>query len=717
MYQTVVNGERKPYNRVVIVGGGPGGLFSARSLAHKAGTDCKITILEASDRLGGKIITREFAGAGLYEAGVAEIYDYAPLGPDPLRDLIQQDLSLEIKHIRGGGCVLEGHLLQSVDALEQHYGAGARNAASAFRARCASLLPPKEFYKSVREADNAHPWANISAADILATEINDDVARRYITVMSHSDVAAPPHLTNGLNFLKNVLMDVDGYLDVYSVVGGNEQIVKGLIDELDADVKLNAPARAIKPLPTGEYQLTYGHNGSTKTIEADFVIFALPLTAFSTVQFHSATLERAISKHIGYFDRPAHYLRATLLFKRPFWREHLDGAWWMLDSFDGCCVYDEGARHNFGNWGALGFLIAGNAALALANVSDDDITQRCLNALPPAMAEAQDRFVDVRVHRWMASVNAIPGGLPTRTRATNHRPDPNNFPEVFVVGDYMFDATLNGVLDSAEAASDFILSQILHRRRNLYLNPENASRINVVSSGQSADIVRGLFFETDFIVDILDIVWGLKAGGRILIAGSRSGKLVGALREFWFDAWGIENDRLAHRNTPEELQKYNMFGHLDKLPFPDGYFDVVIETGLCRLPEENVPGAIAELRRVTQRGLVLGSITTDLPIDLIERYDLLIDINTLRSRWDWSEQLFAVGFDHVLIDTPRLIDAWNRVKAVGGGPGHWYEDAESLLFCFYGLDTATAEIDMGIGVRPAADAIPGPEPESAVNTG
>ena len=259
-----------------------------------------------------------------------------------------------------------------------------------------------------------------------------------------------------------------------------------------------------------------------------------------------------------------------------------------------------------------------------------------------------------------------------------------NFPEVFVVGDYMFDATLNGVLDSAEAATDFILSQILHRRRNLLLNPENASRINVLSSGQSADIVRGLFFETDFLVDILGIVWGLKAGARILIAGSRSGKLVGALREAWFDAWGIESDRLAHRNTPDELQKYNMFGYLGKLPFPDGYFEVVIETGLCRLPEEAVPGAIAELRRVTQRGLVLGSVTTDLPIDLIERYDLLIDISTLRSRWDWSEQLFAVGFDHVLIDTPRLIDAWNRVKAVGGGPGHWYEDAESVLFCFYG---------------------------------
>jgi flavin-dependent dehydrogenase len=84
-------------------GGGPGGLFSAWSLAGKAGNSIKITILEASHRLGGKIVTGSFAGAGLYEAGVAEIYDYSALGPAPLRELIEQDLNLQIKHIRGGG--------------------------------------------------------------------------------------------------------------------------------------------------------------------------------------------------------------------------------------------------------------------------------------------------------------------------------------------------------------------------------------------------------------------------------------------------------------------------------------------------------------------------------------------------------------------------------------------------------------------------------------
>jgi hypothetical protein len=158
-----VDGEQKPgchELRVAIVGGGPGGLFSAWSLAGKAGNSITTTILEASHRLGGKIVTRSFTGAGLYETGLAEIYDYSPLGPDPLRELIEQDLHLQIKHIRGGGCILDGNVLPRTDTLADHYGTRTRDIVKAFRARCASRLSPQGFYKSVREADNLHPWVN-----------------------------------------------------------------------------------------------------------------------------------------------------------------------------------------------------------------------------------------------------------------------------------------------------------------------------------------------------------------------------------------------------------------------------------------------------------------------------------------------------------------------------------------------------------------------------
>ena len=137
------------------------------------------------------------------------------------------------------------------------------------------------------------------------------------------------------------------------------------------------------------------------------------------------------------------------------------------------------------------------------------------------------------------------------------------------------------------------------------------------------------------------------------------------------------------------------------MPFADQEFDLVIETGLCRLTRPDAIRAIQEIRRVSKGGMVLGSVTTDLSIDLIERHNLLEGVRMLGSRWDWSEKLYAAGFVHTLMEDPSLLDeVWKRAVAMGAGPGHWYEDAEAILFCFYrpgeivSVETsAQAEID------------------------
>jgi protoporphyrinogen oxidase len=54
---------------IAIVGGGPGGLMTAWHLDRKLEHECKVTIFEATDRLGGKIVSRKFDKVdALYEA-------------------------------------------------------------------------------------------------------------------------------------------------------------------------------------------------------------------------------------------------------------------------------------------------------------------------------------------------------------------------------------------------------------------------------------------------------------------------------------------------------------------------------------------------------------------------------------------------------------------------------------------------------------------------
>ena len=83
--------------------------------------------------------------------------------------------------------------------------------------------------------------------------------------MAHSDVAAAPHQTNGLNFLKNVVMDVDGYMDIFSVVGGNEQIVDAACRELDAEIRASANVTAVQPRADGTYRSRCRSNGASET--------------------------------------------------------------------------------------------------------------------------------------------------------------------------------------------------------------------------------------------------------------------------------------------------------------------------------------------------------------------------------------------------------------------------------------------------------------------
>src|SRR5262249_11422255 len=107
---------------LAIVGGGPGGLMTAWHIKKKLGALCKVTIFEASERVGGKVLTGKFDSANaIYEAGVAEIYDYSMVGPDPLRDMVQH-LGLQTIPMDAEQVQLDGELLNDVPGMRRKYG-------------------------------------------------------------------------------------------------------------------------------------------------------------------------------------------------------------------------------------------------------------------------------------------------------------------------------------------------------------------------------------------------------------------------------------------------------------------------------------------------------------------------------------------------------------------------------------------------------------------
>jgi protoporphyrinogen oxidase/SAM-dependent methyltransferase len=672
---------------LAIVGGGPGGLMSAWYLRRKLGSTCRVTIFEASDRLGGKIVTRKFDSApAMYEAGVAEIYDYSMAGPDPLRELIQhfglQTIPMDAEQVQ-----LDGELLNDVRGMRRRYGAKTAEAIEAFRKRCADVMSPTEYYEGVGAHDNEHPWAYMTAEELLEKEVEDSTAKRFLRVMARSDIATEGHNTNALNALKNFLMDVDGYIGLYSIQNGNEQLIECLLSEVDASIQLNHRVLTVGKTDAGRYRLKMMNGKGPETRDFDLVLMCLPHSWLATMAWEGEALRKSMVKHVAYFDRPAHYLRVSMLFDQPFWGEKIPGAWFMSEAFGGCCVYNEGARHDVGKHGVLNFLIAGSDALAFANLSDQELIEAALKSLPASLGDARAHFMEAKVHRWLSSVNALPGGLPVRDVMTNHRPEPKQHPGLVVVGDYLFDSTLNGLLDSSDAATDIILTELMRLRRER-LDGEVSDKIdrnyfeNYRGLGPYRDVWKQ-FSDPDYLMELIKIVWNKAKGYKLLIAGSASGELVGALRERGVDAWGIENNRAIHARTPKGLKKFNRLGSILDMPFDDEEFDFVFETSLCHVAENRVARAIRELNRVVKTGLVFGSVTSDMAPAMIDRYDLLRGGKKLGTWWEWSELFFGNGFDLSLHRKDTTDALWAATLAAGRGPGQWYADSESLRYSFF----------------------------------
>ena len=674
---------------LAIVGGGPGGLMSAWYLKRKLGDLCRVTIFEASDRLGGKILTRKFDKApAMYEAGVAEIYDYSMTGPDPLRELIQH-FGLQTIPMDAAQVQLDSELLNDVPDMRRKYGPKTADAIEAFRRKCTELVSPIEYYEGVGAHDNEHPWAHLTAEEVLDREVDDATAKHFFKVMARSDIATESHNTNGLNALKNFVMDVDGYIGLYSIQNGNEQLIECLQSEVDADIQLNHRILKVGKTAAGRYRLNMMNGKGPEARDFDLVLVCLPHSWLATMGWEGEDLRRSMVKHIAYFDRPAHYLRISLLFDEPFWGDKIPGAWFMSEAFGGCCVYNEGARHDVGKHGVLNFLIAGSDALAFANLGEQELIEAALKSLPSSLGDARAFFMEGKVHRWLSSVNALPGGLPVRDVMTNHRPEPKQHPGLVVVGDYLFDSTLNGLLDSSDAATDIILTEMMRLRRARVQGGKPVSdKINrdyfenYRGLGPYSDAWRH-FSDPDYLLELIRIVWGLSKGYKLLIAGSASGELVGALRERGVDAYGIENNRFIHAKTPKAVRKYNKLGSIVDMPFKDGEFDIVFETSLCHVSKKQAVRAIRELNRVVAKGLMFGSITSDMAPALIDRYDLLRGVKKLGTWWEWSELFFGNGFDLSMHRNDCTDALWAATLAANKGPGQWYADSDSLRYSFF----------------------------------
>ena len=443
---------------VGIIGGGPGGLLTASLLQRVSARPLQITIFEQSARYGGKVLTRQFSAAPVsYEAGAAEFYDYSVTGHDPLRELISE-LGLSITSMSGAAVFHRRRRFETTDDFQRHLGSAAANAWRRFHRLAAARMTPREFYDSDNSEWRAEVRHNTASQrfDTWINAIPSTPVRELIPALIHSDLAAEPCQTGISYGLQNYLMNHPDYMRLYSIDGGNEQFVQRLTAVTPFIRRTEHRITCVGKAPCGRLTAHYLHRDQHGTAEFDFLVIALPIDSLKRLQFDSQRLRHAMQSHLHQFNHPAHYLRVTMLFKRPFWRDWLRDAFCMLDEFNGCCLYDESLRRPGLTCGILGWLIGGNQALEYSELDDEQLTSLALQSLPHGRRHAAQQLIESRVHRWPAAVSAWPGGIRPGWPDQRHLPEPIEHPNLFLTGDYLYDSTINGVLDSADTVASAI---------------------------------------------------------------------------------------------------------------------------------------------------------------------------------------------------------------------------------------------------------------------
>lgn len=442
--------------KIAIFGGGPGGLMTAYQLQQHCSVPFEATIYEASSRLGGKIVTGAFSSAPVaYEAGAAELYDYSQVGDDPLRNLVER-LGLKTQPMGGRCVVLDGKMLHDIDDAGRVYGEATRKALEDFDARARQWMSPEEYYESDWSESGVGPVANFE--DELE-QVPDADARHYLRTLVHSDLATEPHRTSAAYGLQNYLMNYPEYMRLYTIEGGIERLPQELAARVQARALLNEPVLRVERAQGRGFSVTSRRDGAPVSEEYDFVVVALPNDCLGSIEFGGDALETAMRRHRVRHDNPAHYLRVSVLFSEIFWEQWLTESYLMLEAFGGCCLYDESSRNGCRSHGVLSWLLAGDAATRGCNYPDAELVEMVLDSLPASLQVGRKLAVEGRVHRWIGAVNGLPAGTSGIGMEARHVPEAGRY-DLFVVGDYLFDSTINGVLDSANYVAEWLAEEL-----------------------------------------------------------------------------------------------------------------------------------------------------------------------------------------------------------------------------------------------------------------
>lgn len=358
-------------NEILIVGAGMAGLTAARTLAEAG---LKVTVLEARERIGGRILTQR-AGDDAIELGAEFVHGR----PSELWALIAEAGAETYERDGENACYRNG-ILQPCDAE-----------GTAF---------------DVLEGLNDPPEPDISfaryLASVKASEAKKASAINFVEGFNAAD--ADQISAASLGAQQKAEESIEGDL-AFSLPGGYDALTEylaGRISELGGRICLNAAVREIHWSPSAVHI-----TANEKSFAAPRAVITVPLGVLQTGALAITPQPETILAAAAQM-RMGHALRFTLRFREAFWKKMPTSSIESIEDLSFLFSFGEvppvwWTTHPHPSALLTGW-IGGPRSEALAHLTTDEIIERACSVLAKVfsveVAWLRQLLLDCHIHNW-----------------------------------------------------------------------------------------------------------------------------------------------------------------------------------------------------------------------------------------------------------------------------------------------------------------------------
>ncbi|KAJ5490385.1 Flavin amine oxidase [Penicillium expansum] len=362
---------------VAIIGGGLSGLSTAKSLA---GANKSFVILEARDRVGGRVLNANLTGKSIQELGAAYV------GPTQNRVLA---LAAELDNLGGippvglDSLVELALFMNDINTLASKVDLEAPwNTPNATALDSMTL---ETYVNSRLSTADSCVLLNVAIPAILSTEMREpSLLYALWCIAAAGDESGPGTI--------NRLIGVDGGAQDSRVSGGTQLLATLLAERLGSqNIYLNTPVRKVQ-LKESRYLVS----SDNVTISARHVVVAMSPTLVSRITFDP--LLPAGRDQLNQRMPMGALGKAIAIFP---------SAWWRDEGLNGEGVSDTGAiRVTYdnsptdGSFGAMMGFIEADEMRKLDTASEDEVKRQVMQSFANLFGPRVENATDVLIQRW-----------------------------------------------------------------------------------------------------------------------------------------------------------------------------------------------------------------------------------------------------------------------------------------------------------------------------